>query len=333
MARTIVGFLLVDAPWSALNNAGQEVGERAENIVRVKSVRKGRHLYPYVSGQAFRYWWRQTLKDKFDWNLSPIIREAKIAFTYADPFTYEDDDMFGYMRALKKSEGGTVTRISPLKNSPLLSLYPHTPTHDFGVMARHQEGDPVPYEHEFYSTILKGIFSLDMDNVGKFYEIEKTGYKNMYPSLIEKASEFDAVKDDDQKSWLLPTSTRKKRIKETLLALSYLSGGAKHAQHLTDVSPKFMVLTLINSGNHIFMNIADEQGIKLDALSEVVEDYKDIILTDIFIGKRRGFMDEMNEDLEEFSEKRWNGGKIKVEIGALNNVLRKFVRVVEEFLE
>ena len=333
MAKTIVGFILVDAPWSALNNAGQEVGERAENIVKVKSIRKGRDIYPYVSGQAFRYWWRETLRERFGWNLSPVIREAKIAFTSADPFTYEDDDMFGYMRALKKKEGGTVTRLSPLKNSPLLSLYPHNPISDFGVMARQQEGDPVPYEHEFYSTVLKGIFSIDIDNVGKFYEIEKTGYKNMYSELIDKASRFGAMRNEVEKYWLLPVTIRKKRIKETLLALSYLSGGAKQAQHLTDISPKFIVLVVINGGNHIFMNIANEEGVKLNALAEVVNDYKDVILTDIFIGKRQGFMDEINNNLEEFSKKSWNEGKIKVQIGPVNDILKKFVSVVEKFVE
>jgi len=332
MPKTIVGFILVDAPWSALNNAGQDVGERAENIVRVKSIRKGRNVYPYVSGQAFRYWLRETLKEKFSWDLSPVIKEEKIAFTSANPFEYEDDDMFGYMRALKKKEGGIVTRISPLKNSPLLSLYPHNPINDFGVMARQEEGDPVPYEHEFYSTVLKGIFSIDIDNVGKFYEVEKTGYKNMYQDLIKKAPQYNAVKNEKEKYWLLPETVRKKRIRETLLALSYLSGGAKQAQHLTDVSPKFVILATINAGNHIFMNIADENGVKLDALAEVVEDYKDVILTDIFVGKRQGFMDQINESLEEFSKSTWNSDKIKVQVGPVNEIIKKFVGVVENLV-
>jgi len=332
MAKTIVGFILVDAPWSALNNAGRDVGERTENIVRVKSIRKGRNIYPYVSGQALRYWWRETLKEKFGWGLSPVIRETKISFTSADPFKYPDDDMFGYMRALKKKEGGTVTRLSPLKNSPLLSLYPHNPVSDFGVMAR-QEGDPVPYEHEFYSTIFKGIFSIDLKNVGKFYEVERTGYKNMYPELIEKASDFGAIQNASEKTWTLPTSMRRKRTRETLLALSYLSGGAKQAQHLTDVSPKFTVLVVLNGGNHIFMNIADEKGVRLDALAEVVQDYQDVILTDIFIGKRQGFMDEINDNLETFSNETWNEGKIKVHLGPVNEIMRRFADAAEDLIQ
>ena len=105
--------MLIDAPHSALNNAGNDSSERTENIVRVKAIRKGKKVYPYVSGQALRYWWRTTLEEKFNWNISPIKREKKIAFTSANPVEYDDDDIFGYMRALKKAEGGTVMRATP----------------------------------------------------------------------------------------------------------------------------------------------------------------------------------------------------------------------------
>jgi CRISPR-associated protein Cst2 len=120
MTRNVIGFVLIDAPHSALNNAGQDAGARTENAVVVKTIRKGREIYPYVSGQAWRYWWRAVLAEKFGWQLSPILREAKVAFTAANPFSYPDDDVFGYMRALKKNEGGTLTRLSPLKCSPLI---------------------------------------------------------------------------------------------------------------------------------------------------------------------------------------------------------------------
>ncbi|MFQ5892505.1 MAG: type I-B CRISPR-associated protein Cas7/Cst2/DevR, partial [Candidatus Methanofastidiosia archaeon] len=176
MVKMVLGFMLVDAPHSALNNAGADTGMRAENIVVAKVIRKGRKVYPYVSGQAVRYWWRKSLSEKANWNFSPIIREKKIAFTAANPIDYDDDDIFGYMRALKEKEGGTVTRISPLKNSPLVSVISQNPVQDFGVMAR-QEGDPVPYEHQFYSTVLKGIFSLDLDSVGVFHSKNRTGFK------------------------------------------------------------------------------------------------------------------------------------------------------------
>ena len=79
------------------------------------------------------------MQKNFKWNLSPIIRDSKIAFTSANPIEYADDDIFGYMKAAteevidekgkKKKENVTVTRVSPLKNSAIiltLSVYYHS---------------------------------------------------------------------------------------------------------------------------------------------------------------------------------------------------------------
>ena len=317
--------MLIDAPHSALNNAGNDSSERTENIFRVKAIRKGKKVYPYVSGQALRYWWRTTLEEKFNWNISPIKREKKIAFTSANPVEYDDDDIFGYMRALKKAEGGTVTRLSVLKNSPLVSVVGQVPTDDFGVMARH-DGDPVPYEHEFYSTILKGIFSLDLDNIGVFYKSEKTGYKNMYAELEAIAEKNGAEKVEDK--WVMPAEVREKRAKDVLKVLPYLTGGAKQTSHLTDVSPKLLILAGIDGGNHLFMNLVREVNgealVDMAALEEVMSDYSDILLTDIYIGRRKGFMEELDPAFKALVEKYADNDR-KVVYGSINEIVDSFV--------
>ena len=321
MSNNVVGLMLIDAPHSALNNAGSDAGDRTDNIVRVKSIRKGMTRYPYVSGQALRYWLRETLEDKFDWKMSPINREKKIAFTEANPIEYPDDDAFGYMRALKKKDGGTVTRISPLKNSPLVSVVGQNPTNDFGVMARHDEGDPVPYEHEFYSTILKGIFSIDLASLGVFCESEKTGYRNMYPSLVELAEEKGLTHNEDY--WMLDDETRIKRTQDIINALPYLSGGAKNTSHLTDVTPKILVLAAIDGGNHIFMNIVREENgetvFDIDALDEVINEYSDILKTDIFIGLRSGFLKDAQDKIREYAKDKDN-----VHVGSIKEMTDEF---------
>jgi len=137
--RTVNGLILIDAPHSALNMLGQEEGAAAENQVVVKSIERAGQVYPYVSAQALRYWWRNALASECNWEMSPIEREKKIAFTQAQPWLYPDDDVFGYMRAqaeqvpdidkatgqpkrddkgnvvTKKGKNITLTRISPLK--------------------------------------------------------------------------------------------------------------------------------------------------------------------------------------------------------------------------
>lgn len=328
MSNTIVGLMLIDAPHSALNNAGSDAGDRTDNIVRVKTIRKGMVRYPYVSGQALRYWWRDTLENKFDWKMSPISREKKIAFTEANPIDYPDDDVFGYMRALKKNDGGTVTRIAPLKNSPLVSVIGQNPTNDFGVMAR-QEGDPVPFEHEFYSTVLKGIFSLDLGCLGVFNETEKTGYRNMYPKLVELAKEKGLTNEED--AWVLDDETRVRRAQDIINSLPYLSGGAKSSSHLTDVSPKILVLTAIDGGNHIFMNIVREENgevvFDLNAFDEVIKEYGDIIKSDIFIGTRTGFLKETQEEIMEYAKDKEN-----IHVGTIKEMANKFAEEIPKLI-
>ncbi|MCE7699411.1 MAG: type I-B CRISPR-associated protein Cas7/Cst2/DevR [Methanobacterium paludis] len=331
MSKTIVGFMLVDAPHSALNNAGADAGERTDNIVRVKAIQKGKKKYPYVSGQALRYWWRDTLEQRFGWKMSPISREKKIAFTSANPIDYDDDDVFGYMRALKAKEGGTVTRVSPLKNSPLISVINQAPTQDFGVMARH-EGNPVPYEHEFYSTVLKGIFSVDLDSLGVFYSTEKTGYKNMHQKLEEIAEERGLSHEKESKKWTMPHDVRTRRAQDVIKSLPYLQGGAKLTSHLTDVSPKFIVLAAIDGGNHIFMNIAkEEEGeavIDIEALKEVITEYDDSLLTDVYIGHRKGFMDELKEPLTKLA-----GENEKIHVATIKETVNQFSNKIPELMK
>ncbi len=329
MINNVIGFMLVDTPHSALNNAGSDAGDRTDNIVRVKSIRKNGKVYPYVSGQALRYWWRDTLEKQFNWKLSPIIRESKIAFTEANPITYPDDDVFGYMRALKKSDGGTVTRISPLKNSPLISVVGQYPVNDFGVMSRQKDGDPVPFEHEFYSTILKGIFALDLDSLGKFSNIEKTGYRNMHKKLVEQA-ESEGLELVDN-NWILTKEKRVKRASDVIKSIPYLSGGAKNTSHLTDVSPNLVILTTISTGNNIFMNIVREEDnnmiFDLDALEEVLSDYNDKLTSNVYIGMRKGFLPDVYEKLEAFSQE-----KEYVEFGSVKEITDKFASCIDELI-
>lgn len=322
----INGLILIDAPHSALNNAGNDAGERTENIVRVKTIRKGRMRYPYVSGQAFRYWLRETLEEKFDWEMSPIERKSKIAFTKINPIEYPDDDMFGYMRAEGKTKA--FTRISPFKNSPLVSVVGQNPTNDFGVMAR-QEGHPIPYEHEFYSTILKGIFSIDLNSVGVFSESEKSGYKNMSEDLLKLAEEKGLIHEESK--WIMDKDIRIKRTQDVINALPYLAGGAKNTSHLTDVTPKILVLAAIDGGNHILMNVVREENdeiiFDIEALDEVINEYSDILKSDIFIGLRSGFLKDTQDKIIEYAKDKDN-----VHVGPIKEITDRFSKEIPKLI-
>jgi CRISPR-associated protein Cst2 len=312
--KTICGGYLIDAPFSALNNRGKDPRASTENVIITKTIHSPEGVRPYVSAQALRYWWRQVLKDKYRWKCSPVrkIEGKSQAVTEADPIEYDDDDIFGYMNAQKVEVEGkkstknvTVTRVSPLKCSPLIGL-PIRVISDFGVMNRDFEGDAVPYNHQFYSNILKGIFAIDINAVGTFTCIDKPGSQNLSHGLEKRCEEQGlAIGDGAERRYVLPLETRRKRVTEVLAALKYLNGGAMHTLHLTEVTPKIIVLAALNSGNNIFMGIFPHQDygqglINLDALYAVLEDYRSDLLSGVYIGILPGFGTENEKELMQF---------------------------------
>lgn len=327
------GFILLDVDVVALNNAGKSTTSNFDNAVATKKVFKNGRSYTYVSGQAWRYWWREALQKNHNWDLSPITRESKIAFTAADPIKYADDDIFGYMKAAKdvvideegkpvldkkgkeQTENVTVTRISPLKNSVIVSVGSTRPVENWSSMAR-QEGDSVPYVKEEYSAIMKGMFSLDLEQAGTFSNYNKTGFKNLTEKLKEQALANGSTEVDDkyvkdksgnpQKLIRLSKDIRTQRIIDTFQALKSISGGAMQTNNMGDVTPKFIVLATTSTGNHPFSHIASSEGLNSDkvylnieGIKEVLKDYKSQIEGTVFIGKRSGFFDDYTTALKE----------------------------------
>jgi CRISPR-associated protein Cst2 len=337
------GFVLLDVDVVALNNAGKKTLTNFDNGVATKKIYKNGRSYTYVSGQSWRYWWRESLKHNFGWILSPVTRETKIAFTDANPAQYADDDVFGYMKAAKdtvrdakgkplvdkkgieQKKDVSVSRISPLKNSAIVSVTAVTTAENWSGMTRH-EGDSVPYVKEEYSAIMKGMFSLDLFQVGTFTTYNRSGFKNLTEKLKTDALKKGAVAINDPhiktttgealKLVQLAKKTRTIRVTETIAALKTISGGAMQTNNMGDVTPKFIVLATMASGNHPFSHIAVSEGargekaaLNIEGLKEVLQDYKEQFKGTIFIGRRSGFMDEYQAELKAL-EKEFKNVKV-----------------------
>jgi len=359
--RFATGMVLIDAPHSALNMLGIDESLADRNVTRIKAFRRGGKRYPYVSPQAWRYWWRFTLKEHFKWELSPLYREQKQVFTAANPLKYPDDDVFGYMRAFKK--GGinvTVTRVSPLKNTPLISILPDrsSVTVDEGYASRH-EGDPVPYSQEFYSTVFKGAFSLDLDSVGRFTIISKAGFKNLLTwddvpkdgkgnpkkgteDIVNEIKEMESIAEKlgvekRDREWIMPPEIRKKRATETIRALRFLTGGAKQSQYHTDVTPKFVLFLNVNAGINPFISdlVFEERGeIRLDAeaLAKRLKDLTEIIPkgAKLYIGYDEGFVCSLGWNVNEIAETLKKAG-IEVFIGTVGGAIEEFAKEIKAY--
>ncbi|NSW80645.1 MAG: type I-B CRISPR-associated protein Cas7/Cst2/DevR [Chthonomonadetes bacterium] len=316
----VTGAVLIEATGAALNNAGQDEGRHVDNAIVVKQIRVGRNRYPYVSGQAWRRWWREVLYDDFGWKPSPITREAKSAYTAGDPLLYEEDDVFGYMAARKvKGEGpGTLRRVSPLKNSLLISVLPNVITSDFESFSRGlpvDQPDPVPFEHEHYTTLLQGTFTLSLQDVGRF----EMGPMRDLPKgamLPEGTTRLPAEQENGAEVAVLPLEVRKKRVKEAIEALARLRGGANLTRNNTDVMPVVVLIGFLQGGNAPLQNLftPNETGdavlLNVERLRSVVRDYKERVLEGQYafvFGYRPGVLANEQEVLDALQGGRLEG--------------------------
>lgn len=340
------GVLLIDAPASALNNAGSIPGSHTDNTIAVKCIRtRAGELFPYVSAQAFRYWLRTTLErmPETGWQAAPIVREAKVAYTDANPIRYWDDDLFGYMRAPSK-KGATrerttpdtatpaanpLTRAAPFRVGTLVSIAPVNLVEDFGTMARH-EGDPVPHEHQFYRAALKGLFSLDLRACGTFTYRKKTGFCHLDDERIEEAKQRGLL--PIEQGYRLPADERLRRVRALFEGLAHIEGGAMQAIHYTPVTPALVMVAVAQGGNHLFPYVVgqkhDERGthptINLDALHETLDVFSDDLCSPVYIGLVRGYLEEERMQLEAFAQ-----GRADVVVSHPRQVLRAFASDLE----
>lgn len=352
----ITGIIVVDAPASALNNAGKDEDARTDNAVAVKVIRTPEGRYPYVSAQAVRYWLRTQLAQEKGWSSSPVFRESKVAYTDAEPTAYAEDDLFGYMRAASKStdekkaakraeiaarstpveaDVGEVTRVSPFRVGTLVSTTPVRVTSDFGTMAR-ADGDPVPHEHQFYRAHLKAPLGIDLTAAGTFFDTRRVGYKNLDRHRIESAKKAGAkeVTVRGLSAYRLPLETRRARVAQLVRAIGRLEGGAKQTLHLTDTSPSALVLGVLRSGNQPFLRLFVEGDsgttvFRADVLEEALSVFKDDLVSDVYVGWAKGFLDGERAKLDSLiaDPARTHGRKIHV--GHPREMAEAFARAIE----
>lgn len=245
-------------------------------------------------------------------------------------------------------------RIAPLKCTPLISIFDGAVQKaDFGVFSRSDEtqAEPIPFEQEFYSTVLKGAFSLMLSEIGIFAlgrardlpsiddaakrdeaEAQTIAFKKKVENIIQNAKDKKATVDKNLIT--LPTKERKKRAKEALLSLSELSGGAKGSTYLTDVAPRFIIGSVLDCGNHIFMDVIKTSGTKptldIAVLDEIVKDYQTHFVSPIYIGLRKGFFDDTEyQVISKMKEIDAGEKKISVVFGTPHQAMENLVQYID----
>lgn len=255
--------------------------------------------------------------------------------TDMDPVKFAEDDIFGYMRAekgqgrtkeaeaedvdealdedaeaalesaapkgkgkQKREKTRAVMRPSPFSSSILKSIRNNGWQGDDEGFVHLKEGSPLPYKTKFYNTQLQGVFGLNYARLG-VYRNEGDRIE-LDSGLVEKyLKENTITRQDGREIYEAAQNNRQERASMILRALAMLRGGAKQAQFGTDVSPKAIIIAGLNCGNLIFNDLFKEQdgrpAIKLKALKEAIEDYRERLVTPVFIGLRDGYLHPESE--------------------------------------
>ncbi|WP_129840324.1 type I-B CRISPR-associated protein Cas7/Cst2/DevR [Streptomyces sp. RFCAC02] len=321
----LVGQSVLQIKAGAPNN-----GRGEENRGMVKQFTAGRDTYPYVSAQASRRWLRDSLPAEEP--TSPVVRtgegKKQQAYTHGRPDRYMDDDLFGYMIAVKagtvdgkREESGTFMRDTVLATGTLVAVVPNKPVMDFGTMSRDFEPDthPVIHEHEMYTANLAGDLLLDLPRVGTF----EVGGRTTKPALPKTVA--DAVLKDGGSEVLLrgvecvrlPVVERRRRVAVLLRTMAMVKGGAKWSAHYGDRTPGLLILAPLRGGTNPFTRVVRERQratyFDADVLREEIKAWEDELDGPVRIGWAPGFLGSQRETAKSDLEPLIKANKVTVD--------------------
>lgn len=294
----LAGKIALDISAGAPNN-----GRGENNVGEVKQLLVGRERYPYVSAQAFRRWLRDSLPAAEP--RSPVTKVAsgqrQQAYTGGRPDRYLDDDLFGYMVAVKG--GNTYMRDTVLATGTLVSVAPRALATDFGTMSRgFAAGDhPVIHEHQLYSAELAADVQVDLARIGTF-ELDAGGLRrNLTPAAATEAVRAGAEEAEFRgaRSVRLPLIERRRRAAVLLRALAEVRGGAKKSLHYGERAPAFVLLAPVKGGNNPLTRVLRPSAGKTvfdgDILREELRAWADELDGPVHLGWAPGFLGDQRE--------------------------------------
>ncbi|ADG94441.1 CRISPR-associated autoregulator DevR family [Arcobacter nitrofigilis DSM 7299] len=238
------------------------------NITEMKKIASANgEEYAYVSGQALRRYFKETLLQlgqritEVSENGNPTFRDENGKYIDLDKklkdvkeLAYKkfiDLDLFGYMFP----NGGR--RWSPVKVTPLISILPYKGEYDY--LTRKQKpkkeneksGNIVQIEIDTLN-FMRGNIMVNTSHIGN--EIDEYTY------------DVNEILDNEEKN---------SRLNIFLDAIKNFNGGAKQSRNLEDISPKFIVIAKQKTGNPFLLNSLDvdiEGNINIENIKESIED-------------------------------------------------------------
>lgn len=189
---------------------------------------------------------------------------------------------------------------------------------EFGVCKAKNES--MPYKLETYSDILVGLGNFNINETAKFNISDDTTEFRDYS--IKEAKVLD-VKEE------LSKEEKFNRIKTALRGLQYLSLRSNQSNYLTDTMPKVVILGEYKWGNNVFQGLINKDGINIDGIKEVIEEYDDFRNSKIWIGVSsrilnenfQGLKGKLEEELKYYDD---------IEIGTIKNAFNGYLEYLKK---
>jgi len=256
-------------------------GEGESNYIDVKKYKKDGIEYPYVSGQAMRFYLREAIRRNLSKDEYMCIPDDK-GETCGDISKCINCDLFGFMTTIKGK--GAITRVSPVKVSPAIGLFSFDDNSNVDFLTRRHrvtegskmEGDIVNVE--IGMNIYKDGISIDVLRVGA----EEIVDEDNRTVKIEPKIDENVINS---------------RIQKVIDGIGFLSDYSKQARLLTDFTPDVIAISFQNKYSHRLQKLFElnEEG-KLNTerfkqILDEVDEYSD----QIFFGILSGLLDKEDE--------------------------------------
>lgn len=234
-------------------------GEGESNFIDVKKFKKDNVEYPYVSGQAMRFYLKEAMRRGLEDKEYMCIPDDQ-GQTCGDIKKCVMCDLFGFMTTVKGK--GAITRVSPVKVSPAIGLLPFDENANVDFLTRKHrvsegakmEGDIVNVE--IGTNIYKGGISVDLLRIGGEEKV-------------------DGEKRTVSIEGIVDASEKKKRVMKILEALRYIADYSKQARLLTDFSPDIIAISVQSKYTHRLQKLfelSNGRELNLQRLNEILSD-------------------------------------------------------------
>lgn len=256
-------------------------GEGESNYIDMKKYKKNGIEYPYVSGQAMRFYLREAIRRNLSENEYMCVPDDK-GETCGDISKCINCDLFGFMTTIKGK--GAITRVSPVKVSPAIGLFSFDENSNVDFLTRRHrvtegkkmEGDIVNVE--MGTNVYKDGISIDLLRVGAEEKIDE---ENRTADIEDKINKKEKIS----------------RIKKVIEGIGVISDYSKQTRLLTDFTPDLIAISFQNTYSHRLQKLFElnEDGKlnkeRFNGILEEISTYND----ELFFGMIPGLLNEEDE--------------------------------------